>query len=1018
MTIKKNLDIEAILDAINKDHLVVFVGAGVSANSNLPNWFSLVKEFASALGIDREIGSDDFLKIPQYYYNQRGKNEYFKKIMDIFDVQLSPNIIHDYILKLKPRHIITTNYDNLIEQAIEEHFMFYDIVKEDIDLPYASNGRMLIKMHGDLTRKNIVLKEDDYLNYSTNFKLIESYVRSIFINNTVLFVGYSLQDYDLKLIMKNLQGILGEHFQKAYLIDSSDSPKLLVEKEYFKNLGVNLIDKFDILSEYSNKEVSELKAAQGKNVVRIIDYILQYKESVRNPLDFCYEKFQSFDSLNKIRVKDLTNILDIGNNYFLEDGGVLKIIPIEDDNFYIDLLDRLNAIKQSYGQQDWETQRKYNYINFTLSKLNLSKISIEDKSFKLEPSCRKESSIIEDVLSNKYFSINLLAKQDYKTINDYKDKIINEMMRAYAKYLVNQFVSAFEILEKISIEAYRKKNFISLYIIEFNKRFLIGKLKRNVGSRTIIFRGDLGESVFIEQINKIINTYENSNLKIEEAFEMLTKQDKDNVRFIHDLLLDQGYILQRHYRIKELAEKVNEDVNTRFSGLNPTSKAVNDMIRDVYEFFDYTHNNFIMVDQYTEVKDYYYYYVKSMLSTYSVKEKSEVQTEADSLFSDFLFHRIPNHCFSYKDIIIITKYLDWRKLERLFEENNIDEIETSCPSIHLSGLFVNLINSYLEVEYFKGLREILKNTLCLFGKIKINKEYLEEIVDNLLKLLNSTDIENEIYLTVLSFLYGQKRFGNLEGELISRLIVSFVNKLLDLKYNGNQGGFELDALNNNNYIQGFINLMDQLEIDDLKIEVNIEKLIDSIQYGTLSNNKRNIVLRLLIPIHSFLIPEQQELVKANIQEILLQNFDTKIYGVACCTAVILPEEVFEQKLFEDLQKTKNEIENSKARSYPDPLKSALGAVASLIRHNKIINRELFSKFIGIDDFYDLVLQEDNFDYQKFNLDWFRYLKEVEVRKILSNPINKEILREKFVKSLVEDEMEAKLKQFYLDYFES
>lgn len=190
---------------------------------------------------------------------------------------------------------------------------------------------MLIKMHGDLTRKNIVLKEDDYLNYSTNFKLIESYVRSIFINNTVLFVGYSLQDYDLKLIIKNLQGILGDHFQKAYLIDSSDSPRLSVEKEYFKNLGVNLIDKLDISKVYSDKEVPELKDPQGKNVVRILDYILQYKESVRNPLDFCYEKFQTFDNLNNIRVKDLVNLLDIGNNYFIEEGEVLiSILPLDE----------------------------------------------------------------------------------------------------------------------------------------------------------------------------------------------------------------------------------------------------------------------------------------------------------------------------------------------------------------------------------------------------------------------------------------------------------------------------------------------------------------------------------------------------------------------------------------------------------------------------------------------------------------------------------------------------------------
>src|SRR5690606_7285877 len=133
-------------------------------------------------------------------------------------------------------------------------------------------------------------------------------------------------------------------------------------------------------------------------------------------------------------------------------------------------------------------------------------------------SYRKEASIIKDVLANNYFSINILAKQDYKTINNYDNNIINELMRAYAKYLVNQFVSAFEILEEISIESYRKKNFILLYIIEFNKQYLIGKLKRNrIGHQTMILGTDLGETVFVEQITKIITNYENSNIKIEDV---------------------------------------------------------------------------------------------------------------------------------------------------------------------------------------------------------------------------------------------------------------------------------------------------------------------------------------------------------------------------------------------------------------------------------------------------------------------------------------------------------------------
>ncbi|RCX19807.1 SIR2-like protein [Fontibacillus phaseoli] len=1016
MLIKKNLDIEAILEAMNREHLVLFVGAGVSANSNLPSWTGLVKEFATGLGINREINSDDFLKIPQYYYNQRGKNEYLKKIIEIFDTPLSPNIIHDYILKFKPRHIITTNYDSLIEQAIEKNFMFYDSVKEDLDLPYSSNGRMLIKMHGDLSKKNIVLKEDDYLNYSSNFKLIESYVKSIFINNTVLFVGYSLQDYDLKLILKNLQGILGDHFQKAYLIDSSESPRLAVEKDYFKNLGVNLIDKFDIPKEYHDKEIFELKAPQGKNIVRILDYILQYRESVSNPLEYCYDKFQAFNSLNKIRLKDIINLLDIGN-YFIEERTTLKVFPTKEDNFFIDLINRLNSIKQSYEQQDWETKQKYDYINSTFAKTKLSKISVEDQDFTLDVSYKNEPDIIRNVLFNDYYSINLVAKQDYKIISESENKIINELMRAYAKYLVNQFVSAFEILEKISIESYRNKDFILLYIIEFNKRYLIRKLKRNnLGVQTVILGTDLGETVFVEQITTIIEAYENSNLKINDVYDMLARKDKDKVKFIHDLLQEQGYVSQQLLRIKELTDKVEKDLNTNFSSQDSTS--VNNMVSDVHEFFDYTHNNFIMLDQYSEVKEYYFSFIKSILSTYSVKEKSEVQTAEDALFSGYLFHRLPNYRFTCKDVVIILKYLDWKKINELFDEYNIDEIEIAFPSVQLKGLFSNLITSYLEIEYIMGLREILKNMLCLFGKIKINAHELNELIDNLLRLLNSTYVEHDIYFTLLKFLYAQRKNQNIESQLVAKLIIAFVNKLLDLKYNGHQGGFELDALNNNKYIIGLVNLIDQSEYDNFNVELDIEKLIISIEHGNLSKNKWIVLHQVLIPLYRFLGPVYQKTVKILIEDILLQNFNVKIYGAACDAGIILSTENYEEKLFLQVQQTKNEIESSSMKSYPDPLRSLLGVVVVLLRHNKIINKELFKEFIGIDDFYDLVLQEDDFDYQKFNLEWFPYLNGDEVKRILSNSINKEILRKKFIKSLVEDKLETKIKQFYLDYFES
>ncbi|NOU95746.1 hypothetical protein GC093_21330 [Paenibacillus sp. LMG 31456] len=176
-----------IREAINSNKLIVFVGAGVSANSGLPTWWDLIKKMADGIGISVEnISQDDYLKIPQYYYNARGNKEYYDLINNIFNVPTTPNPIHSIILELKPCHFITINYDELIEDAAREKGVFYDIVSKDEDLPYTPNSNMVIKMHGDLINKNIVLKEDDYSSFSTNFKLIENYIKALLSTHVVL----------------------------------------------------------------------------------------------------------------------------------------------------------------------------------------------------------------------------------------------------------------------------------------------------------------------------------------------------------------------------------------------------------------------------------------------------------------------------------------------------------------------------------------------------------------------------------------------------------------------------------------------------------------------------------------------------------------------------------------------------------------------------------------------------------------------------------------------------------------
>lgn len=146
---------------------------------------------------------------------------------------LIPTELHKKILQFETATIITTNYDHLIERAAEANGEFMRVISKDIDMPYRKARRELIKMHGDFENDNFVLKEDDYLNYSHNFKLIETYIKSIIGSKVVLFMGYSLNDPDVKHIISWVKDILKDDFQRAYLILTRVSANN-IEREYFK----------------------------------------------------------------------------------------------------------------------------------------------------------------------------------------------------------------------------------------------------------------------------------------------------------------------------------------------------------------------------------------------------------------------------------------------------------------------------------------------------------------------------------------------------------------------------------------------------------------------------------------------------------------------------------------------------------------------------------------------------------------------------------------------------------------
>lgn len=291
--------IENIREINNQNKLVIFVGAGVSKNSGVCSWWELVRDIAIKIGYDdicekcamkeyySECGdgyafcgsnskcywkynfsADEFLKIPQYFFDTKGDKEYYAFLENKFCQPYVPNEIDELIIKLNPEHIITTNYDHLIEDTLNPNVSNYIVIKSDKDLLEQNGRHYIIKMHGDTDNiKEIVLKEDDYLKYSQNHILIETYIKSLLIDKTFLFIGYSLNDNNLSLIMSYI-----DYFVKDKGVKNRSTHYLVVnniskpERQtlYWGHRGVELIDLSELNKDMKNNtRCDSLNSEQG-----------------------------------------------------------------------------------------------------------------------------------------------------------------------------------------------------------------------------------------------------------------------------------------------------------------------------------------------------------------------------------------------------------------------------------------------------------------------------------------------------------------------------------------------------------------------------------------------------------------------------------------------------------------------------------------------------------------------------------------------------------------------------------
>jgi hypothetical protein len=211
--------VKKYIKSLNDDNAAIFAGAGSSIPAGFVNWRDLLRDIAEELElkIDQE---DDLIALAQYYVNEKGgRGAINQKLVEEFTKGASITTNLELLASLPIRYFWTTNYDNLIETALDKANKTADvkITAENLATSIPKRDAVVYKMHGDKSLPHeAVLTKDDYEDYNSKRQLFTTALQGDLVSKTFLFIGFSFDDPNLTYILSRIRVLLGtnqrEHF--------------------------------------------------------------------------------------------------------------------------------------------------------------------------------------------------------------------------------------------------------------------------------------------------------------------------------------------------------------------------------------------------------------------------------------------------------------------------------------------------------------------------------------------------------------------------------------------------------------------------------------------------------------------------------------------------------------------------------------------------------------------------------------------------------------------------------------
>lgn len=211
-----------LIDVINSGRAWAFIGSGISVDAGSLTWKVLLERILDRIVADnrkkiegqskftRALKKDDFPACFSVIESYIGRNplEHFTA-SELNKTRLAGKLTQS-IAELPFQSFITTNYDSLIENALEQleqpGWVPVGNTEEEAKKLSGDASNVVWHVHGSLdldkSKSRLILTENDYDSIYLQESPIYEQLKSVLAQHRIVFLGFSFQDADVKRLLK------------------------------------------------------------------------------------------------------------------------------------------------------------------------------------------------------------------------------------------------------------------------------------------------------------------------------------------------------------------------------------------------------------------------------------------------------------------------------------------------------------------------------------------------------------------------------------------------------------------------------------------------------------------------------------------------------------------------------------------------------------------------------------------------------------------------------------------------